>query len=37
MHLRSPYLEQLKTGALFDPICNEPRFQAIEREIRFPD
>jgi TolB-like protein/Tfp pilus assembly protein PilF len=35
--VRAPYLEQLKTAALFDPLRNEPRFQAIERALRFPD
>jgi hypothetical protein len=37
MRLRSPYLEQLKTAVLFDPIRKEPRFQAIERELKFPN
>ena len=37
MRLRSPYLEQLKTAALFDPLRKEPRFQAIERALKFPD
>jgi len=27
MRLRSPYLEQLKTAALFDPIRKEPHFR----------
>jgi TolB-like protein/tetratricopeptide (TPR) repeat protein len=27
----------LKTDPLLDPIRNEPRFQAIERELKFPD
>jgi hypothetical protein len=26
----------LKTEPLFDPLRNEPRFQAIMRELRFP-
>ncbi len=36
MRVRSPYLEQLKTAELFDPIRKEPRFQAIERALEFP-
>jgi hypothetical protein len=36
MRLRSPYLVQLKVADLSDPICNEPRFQAIEQELKFP-
>ena len=31
-----PWLEWLKTGPLLDPLCKEPRFQAIERELKFP-
>jgi tetratricopeptide (TPR) repeat protein len=27
----------MKTDALMDPLRKEPRFQAIERELRFPD
>jgi hypothetical protein len=27
----------MKTDALMDPLRNEPRFRAIERELRFPD
>jgi len=29
-------LELLKTDPLLDPLRKEPRFQAIERELRFP-
>src|ERR1700722_11265971 len=34
--LRDPGLENLKTDPLLDPIRQEPRFQAIERELKFP-
>ena len=34
--LRDPGLENLKTDPLLDPVRNEPRFQAIERELKFP-
>ena len=34
--LRDPGLEQLKTDALLDSLRKEPRFQAIERELKFP-
>ncbi len=34
--LRDPGLEQLKTDPLMDPLRKEPRFQAIERELKFP-
>lgn len=30
-------LEALKTWPAFDPLRNEPRFMAIERELKFPD
>jgi hypothetical protein len=36
MHLRDPGLVYLKTDALMDPLRNEPRFQAIERDLKFP-
>jgi TolB-like protein/tetratricopeptide (TPR) repeat protein len=36
MRHRDPYLEKLKTNASFDPLRSEPRFQAIERELKFP-
>jgi TolB-like protein/tetratricopeptide (TPR) repeat protein len=35
--LRDPGLESLKTDPLLDPIRQEPRFQAIERELKFPN
>jgi TolB-like protein/Flp pilus assembly protein TadD len=37
MRQRSPYLEELKMVGAYDPIRKEPRFQAIERELKFPD
>ena len=37
MPLRDPGLINLKTDPLMDPLRNEPRFQAIERALRFPD
>ena len=37
MRMHDPYLEKLKTGENFDPLRKEPRFQAIERELKFPD
>jgi TolB-like protein/Flp pilus assembly protein TadD len=37
MHLRSPSLEWLKQDPLLDPLRKEPRFQAIERELKFLD
>jgi len=36
MRLRDPGLEFLKTDPLMDPLRREPRFQAIERALRFP-
>jgi hypothetical protein len=27
----------VKTDVLLDPLRQEPRFQAIERELKFPD
>ena len=37
VHRRSPGLEGLKTDPLLDPLRNEPRFQAIERDLKFPN
>jgi TolB-like protein len=34
--LRDPGLETLKTDPLLDPLRNEPRFQAMMRELKFP-
>ena len=36
MKLRDTGLEDLKTDPLLDPLRNEPRFQAIERALKFP-
>jgi TolB-like protein/tetratricopeptide (TPR) repeat protein len=37
LRLRDPGLIQLKTDPLLDPLRKEPRFQAIERELKYPD
>jgi len=34
---RDPYLVYVKTNPFLDPLRKEPRFQAIERELKFPD
>ena len=31
-----PGLVTLRTDPLLDPLRNEPRFQAIERQLKFP-
>jgi TolB-like protein/Tfp pilus assembly protein PilF len=36
LRLRDPGLELLKTDPLLDPLRKEPRFQAVERELKFP-
>jgi hypothetical protein len=36
LRLRDGGLEMLKTDPLLDPLRQEPRFQAIERELKFP-
>jgi TolB-like protein len=36
MRLRDPGLANLKTDSLLDPLRKEPRFQAIERTLKFP-
>jgi TolB-like protein/lipoprotein NlpI len=36
LRLRDPGLVELKTDPLMDPLRQEPRFQAIERELKFP-
>jgi TolB-like protein/tetratricopeptide (TPR) repeat protein len=37
MRLRDPGLIYLKTDPLLDPLRHEPRFQAAERELQFPN
>jgi TolB-like protein/Tfp pilus assembly protein PilF len=36
LRLRDSGLELLKTDPLLDPLRKEPRFQAVERELKFP-
>ena len=37
LRLRDPGLELLKTDPIMDPLRQEPRFQAVMRELRFPE
>jgi tetratricopeptide (TPR) repeat protein len=37
MRVRDPGLSYLKTDPLMDPLRKEPRFQAVMRELKFPD
>ena len=37
MRNRDPSLEEVKTSPWLDPLRKEPRFQAIERELKFPN
>ena len=37
MRWRDPRLLDLKTDPLMDPLRNEPRFQAVVRELKFPN
>ena len=37
MRLRDPGLSLLRTDPLMDPLRKEPRYQAIERNLKFPD
>jgi TolB-like protein/Tfp pilus assembly protein PilF len=37
MRRQDPYLEYVKVNPLFDPLRKEPRFHAIERELKFPN
>jgi tetratricopeptide (TPR) repeat protein len=36
-HLGDPGLIYLKTDPLIDPLRNEPRFQTVMRELKFPN
>jgi len=36
LRLRDPGPVELKTDPLMDPLRKEPRFRAIERELKFP-
>jgi len=37
LRLREPELRWLSADPLMDPLRNEPRFQAIESALRFPN
>jgi len=37
MRLRDPGLSLLRTDPLLEPLRKEPRYQAIERDLKFPD
>jgi len=37
MRLRKADLQYVKTDPLVDPLGKAPRFQAIERELKFPN
>ena len=37
VRVRDPYLAYTKINPFFDPLRKEPRFQAIEQALRFPD
>ena len=37
IRLRDPGLELLKTDPLMDPLRQQPRFQAVMRELKFPN
>ena len=37
VHIRDFNIEQLRVEPLLDPLRNEPRFQAIERQLKFPE
>jgi len=37
VRLRDAGLVYMKTDPLIDPLRKEPRFQAIERELKFPN
>ncbi len=37
MRNRDPYLAYTKVNFFFDPLRKEPRYQAVERALKFPD
>jgi len=37
LRVRDPGLTALKTDPLLDPLREEPRYKAIERELKFPN
>jgi hypothetical protein len=37
MRLRDPGLGWLKMDPLLDPLRENPRFQAIEQQLKFPE
>ena len=37
MRHRDPYLIRVRQSPLFDPLRKEPRFQAIQSELKFPN
>jgi hypothetical protein len=37
MRLHDPGLSYLKTDPLMDPLRKQPRFQAVIRELTFPN
>ena len=37
LRLRDSGLADLKSDPLLDPLRKEPRFQAVERELKFPN
>jgi hypothetical protein len=37
MRQHHPSFEMVKMHPWFDPLRNQPRFQAIERELKFPN
>ena len=37
MRLQDPGMEQLKVDPLLDPLRGEPRFQAYQRKLQFPN
>lgn len=37
MRAHDPNLEYIRAVMFLDPLRNEPRFQAIEQALKFPD